>query len=187
MKYCPECGTAIHIPNAKFCTECGISFGLAQNITLGQVSSVTPENSLDLKNHSDNEKADEIQIESPDIGDNSPYVYTLGTKLEDFVEQILLKQGYTSTEKRQKLRGISQALNEIDVIARRDGKLIAVECKNYDEARMVGIKEIRDFQSKLQDLPQFDDAIFVTNARFSSEAEIYSKHNKLVRRTNCSR
>jgi hypothetical protein len=44
----------------------------------------------------------------------------------------------------------------------------------------VGIKEIRDFQSKLQDLPQIHDAIFVTNARFSSEAEIYSAHHKIV-------
>ena len=47
---------------------------------------------------------------SPEITDSSPYIYTLGVKLEDFVEKILLKQGYTSTEKRQKLRGVSQAL-----------------------------------------------------------------------------
>jgi predicted RecB family endonuclease len=50
--------------------------------------------------------------------------------------KILLKQGYTSTEKRQKLRGVSQALNEIDILARKDGRLIAIECKNYGEARI---------------------------------------------------
>lgn len=182
MKFCPECGTAIPIPNAKFCIECGTSLGLTQNTTSSQISSTIPQDSLG-SHQSANQysgKDDEIHIESSDISDNSPYVYTLGTKLEDFVEQILLKQGYTSTEKRQKLRGDSQALNEIDVLAKKDGKFIAVECKNYGEARMVGIKEIRDFQSKLQDLPQIDDAIFVTNARFSSEAEVYSKHNRLV-------
>ena len=37
----------------------------------------------------------------------------------------------------------------------------AVECKNYGEARLVGIKEIRDFQSKLQDLSQINHAMFV--------------------------
>jgi hypothetical protein len=32
----------------------------------------------------------------------------------------------------------------------------------------------------MQDLPQIDDAVFITNARFSSDAERYSKHNGLV-------
>jgi restriction endonuclease Mrr len=43
----------------------------------------------------------------------------------------------------------------------------------------VGIKEIRDFQSKLQDLPEITDGMFVTNANFSSEAETYAKHNHI--------
>jgi Holliday junction resolvase-like predicted endonuclease len=109
----------------------------------------------------------------------SPYVYTLDVKLEDFVEKVLLKQGYTSTQTRQKLEGLSHALNEIDIVGHKTDRLTAVECKNYSEARTVGIKEIRDFQSKLQDLPQIHDAIFVTNARFSSEAEIYSAHHNI--------
>jgi Holliday junction resolvase-like predicted endonuclease len=109
----------------------------------------------------------------------SPYVYTLDVKLEDFVEKVLLKQGYTSTQTRQKLEGVSHALNEIDIVAHKIDRLTAIECKNYSEARTVGIKEIRDFQSKLQDLPQIHDAIFVTNARFSSEAEIYSAHHNI--------
>ena len=81
----------------------------------------------------------------------SPYVYPLGVKLEDFVEQVLLKLGYTSTQTRQKLEGVSHALNEIDIVAHKTDQLTAVERKNYSEARTVGIKEIRDFQSKLQD------------------------------------
>lgn len=55
----------------------------------------------------------------------------------------------------------------------------AVECKNYSEARTVGIKEIRDFQSKLQDLPDVTDGMFVTNTIFSSEAQTYAEHNQI--------
>lgn len=44
----------------------------------------------------------------------------------------------------------------------------------------MGIKEIRDFQSKMQDLPYITDAMFVTNTRFSSEADTYSKHNQIT-------
>ena len=55
-------------------------------------------------------------------------------------------------------------------------KVVAVECKNYSEARTVGIKEIRDFQSKLQDLPDVKEGMFVTNTVFSSEAQTYAEH-----------
>lgn len=58
--------------------------------------------------------------------------------------------------------------------------MLAVECKNYKESRLVGIKEIRDFESKIQDLPYITDAMFVTNTRFSSEADTYAKHNKIA-------
>jgi Holliday junction resolvase len=103
----------------------------------------------------------------------------LGIKLEETVEQILKKRGYT-TEMRQKLEGNSGALNEIDVLAKKQNKVLAVECKNYKESRLVGIKEIRDFESKIQDLPYITDAMFVTNTRFSSEAETYAKHNEII-------
>lgn len=75
MKYCPECGTAIQIPNAKFCTECGTSFGVAQNIISEQASAIGPKNSLESHQLAIG-KADEIQIESPEFGDDSLYIYT---------------------------------------------------------------------------------------------------------------
>ncbi len=81
---------------------------------------------------------------------------------------------------RQKLEGNSGALHEIDVLAKRQNKVLAVECKNYNESRLVGIKEIRDFQSKMQDLPYITDSMFVTNTRFSSEADTYAKHNQIT-------
>lgn len=81
---------------------------------------------------------------------------------------------------RQKLEGNSGALHEIDVLAKRQNKVLAVECKNYNESRLVGIKEIRDFQSKMQDLPYITDAMFVTNTRLSSEADTYAKHNQIT-------
>ena len=84
-----------------------------------------------------------------------------------------------STDRRIKLRGQSGTFNEIDVLAKRDNDVLAVECKNYGEARLVGIKEIRDFQSKLQDLPQINHAMFVTNIKFTSEVAEYANHNHI--------
>jgi hypothetical protein len=43
-------------------------------------------------------------------------IHSLGIKLEETVEQILKKRGYT-TEMRQKLEGNSGALHEVDVLA----------------------------------------------------------------------
>jgi hypothetical protein len=78
------------------------------------------------------------------------------------VEQILKTKGF-STERRLKLTGESGATHEIDVLAKRETDVLAVECKNYCEARTVGIKEPRDFQSKIQDLPQINHAMFIIN------------------------
>ena len=69
------------------------------------------------------------------------------------------------------MRGKSGTLHEIDVLAKRENDVFAVECKNYGEARMVGIKEVRDFQSKLQDLSEINHAMFVTNIKFASGVE----------------
>jgi restriction endonuclease Mrr len=68
----------------------------------------------------------------------------------------------------------SKVLHEINILAKLQNKNLAVECKNYGEARIVGIKEVRDFQGKLQDLPEVTDGMFMTNTSFSSEAETYA-------------
>ncbi len=51
---------------------------------------------------------------------------------------------------------------------------MAVECKNYDWTIVVGIKELRDFHSKLKDLHHDDDALFVTFGKFSSDSMTYA-------------
>jgi hypothetical protein len=107
-----------------------------------------------------------------------PNIYSLGVKLEQMVEQILKTKGF-STERRLKLTGESGATHETDVLAKRETDVLAVECKNYCEARSVGIKELRDFQSKIQDLPQINHAMFITNIKFTSGVEDFAKHNHI--------
>jgi hypothetical protein len=108
-----------------------------------------------------------------------PNIYSLGVKLEQMVEQILKTKGF-STERRLKLTGESGATHEIDVLAKRETDVLAVECKNYCEARSVGIKELRDFQSKIQDLPQINHAMFITNIKFTSGVEDFARHNECI-------
>ena len=139
----------------KFCPNCGKSLW---NVT---------ESSDTL------EEQKEVTVQSGQTA-----IYSLGVKLEQMVEQIIKNKGF-STERRIKLRGQSGILHEIDVLAKRENHVLAVECKNYGEARMVGIKEVRDFQSKLQDLSEINHAMFVTNIKFASGVEEYAKHNHI--------
>jgi Holliday junction resolvase len=62
----------------------------------------------------------------------------------EHIETILKHTGF-STQRRLKIKRISGAFHEIDVFAKQNNKVIAVECKNYSRDRIVGIKEIRDF------------------------------------------
>lgn len=155
MKFCTECGSQLPLGQAKFCPNCGKSLW---NVT---------ESSDTL------EEQKEVTVQSGQTA-----IYSLGVKLEQMVEQIIKNKGF-STERRIKLRGQSGSFNEIDVLAKRENDVLAVECKNYGEARLVGIKEIRDFQSKLQDLSQINHAMFVTNIKFTSEAAEYANHNHI--------
>ena len=54
-----------------------------------------------------------------------------------------------------------------------------VECKNFGESRNIGIKEIRDFHSKLLDLPDITDSMFVTNIGFTSGVQDYASHHNI--------
>jgi len=104
----------------------------------------------------------------------SSNTYNLGINLENFVEDTILRTGYINTEKRKKIEGMSGTLHEIDIMAYNKSNIVAIECKNYTIP--VGIKEIRDFKSKLDDLPHISEGIFVTNSRFTSEATNYANH-----------
>src|SRR6266516_5777072 len=105
----------------KFCSECGSELPIV-------LTRFCPNCGANLSHSiSDFERR---EIEQPDI-------YSLGVKLEQMVEQILKTRGF-STERRLKLKGESGATHEIDILAKREIDVLAVECKNYGEARSVG-------------------------------------------------
>jgi hypothetical protein len=111
---------------------------------------------------------------------NEPNDYSKGIKLETFVMNILKEQEFDDIKTRQKLSGRSQSLHEIDILAKKNNRNIAIECKNYAETRIVGIKEIRDFWSKLQDVSDIYYGIFVTTSKFSSESILFAKHHNII-------
>ena len=76
-------------------------------------------------------------------------------------------------KKRKRIEGISGILHEINIIAHKGNIIIAVECKN--DTILVSIKEIRDFKSKLDDLPLISK-VFVTNSKFIEESINYANH-----------
>jgi len=168
MKFCPECGSQLPIGTAKFCSNCGKSLWVTTSET------VESEGQKIISEQC--EKGEQQQQIKGDFQNQT--VHSFGIKLEETVEQIHKDRGHT-TETRKKMIGNSKALHEIDILAKRQNKVLAIECKNYNESRIVGIKEIRDFQSKLQDLPEITDGMFVTNTNFSSEAVTYAKHNQI--------
>jgi Holliday junction resolvase len=155
VKFCPECGSQLPLGPAKFCPNCGKS----------------------LWDATDSSNILEEQEEAP-VQSGQTAIYSLGVKLEQMVEQIIKNKGF-STERRIKLRGESGTLHEIDVLAKRENEVLAIECKNYGETRLVGIKEIRDFQSKLEDLPTINHAMFVTNIKFTAVVEEYANYNHI--------
>ena len=163
MKFCPECGEDLR-GSTKFCPECGFNMApmIAQEAGKKIVTS-------DIQGES---------VFDEDILQEPPPEKTtraLGTNLEDTVEKILQDRGF-STETRTKRRGTSGQLNEIDIMATRNRVIIAVECKNYAESSKVGIKEIRDFGAKMDDL-DIKKGLFVTSSDFSRDAIGWAMNN----------
>lgn len=159
MKFCPECGEDLK-GSTKFCPECGINL-----------------NNMPKENPVQNEIKTEYT--EPVLDSNEPVIQRttrdLGTRLEESVERIFKDRGY-QTIRGQKIRGQSGQFNEIDVLAKRGSVALAIECKNYTEDRKVGIKEIRDFVAKLDDL-NINKGLFVTSSDFSSDAMGWASNN----------
>jgi predicted RecB family endonuclease len=151
LKSCPECGSDLPVGTANFCPTCGKKLWEKESDSLKSFA-----------NENQSQRSDRP-------------IYAQGVKLEDMVEEILRNKGF-STLKREKLQGKSTAIHEIDVLAKKDNKTLGVECKNYGETRTIGIKEIRDFHSKLKDLPDINHALFVTNVAFTTSVEEYANH-----------
>jgi hypothetical protein len=129
LSYCPNCGATL-AQKAKFCSECG-------NPLLGDT------------------KADNSASETP-IEESEVSIFELGNRLEEVVEKIYKSKGYI-TIRRQRLVGVSGTKSEIDIIAKRGNRAIAIECKNYSYP--VGIDKVRDFSEKLRDVQM--DGVFV--------------------------
>ena len=178
MNFCPECGSSLNVGSVKFYHNCGKNLwqSLSNNtattinsISLTESSSSNDEIFQDIMT----EKEGQLKIETGQENISTTTIYNLGVNLEELVEKILKKKDY-STQRRLKLKGKSGALHEIDVFGKRKNKSLAVECKNYEQDIVVGIKEIRDFHSKLNDLHHDGDALFVTYGRFSSDTVSYA-------------
>ena len=148
-KFCPECGYRLLNENAKFCSECGYSFR-------------------------------ELSVEKPEVKSESekysPNIYQLGEKLEEVVEKIFQAQGF-ETERRRRLKGKSGTINEIDILAKKGRRVIAVECKNLSTP--VGISQVRDFTTKLEEL-KISKGYFASNTEFSSGAKQFAEHRNIT-------
>ena len=146
----------LEFENAKFCPECGFS------LTKGEVS--TKEEILTKKEIPTKEAVLGGQSEEKPSGS----VFDLGNKLEEVVEKILQANGY-ETERRKRVHGKSGTLSEIDIIGRKNGKTVAVECKNFSQP--VGIEKVRDFAYKLKDVGCGWKGVFAAYNDFTDSAE----------------
>ncbi|MBS7615239.1 restriction endonuclease [Candidatus Bathyarchaeota archaeon] len=153
LNYCPSCREKLQIPNPNFCPNCGNDLRKQEEITPLQ------------------EENTEVQVQAA--------IHELGEKLEECVEKILVSKGFR-TKRRERIRGISGALKEIDIVATRGSKIIAVECKNWKNP--VGVDEIEKFWAKLKDLGSQWRGIFVSYpGGFSEDAEIFADHYNIDR------
>jgi hypothetical protein len=144
LKFCPNCRAEIRFEGAKFCSECGYSF--VQNI-----------------------KSEDIKPERHATTELEFDISELGKKLEEVVEKIYNTKGYL-TKRRQRLVGESGTRSEIDIIAKKGNRVIAIECKNYSFP--VGIDKVRDFSEKLRDLRL--DGVFVALSGLTKDAEQFA-------------
>ncbi len=153
MKFCPNCGIELKVQQAKFCPECGTPL----------VSNKSPK--TDSPNSKINMNYEETAKSIPEIN-----VYDLGNKLEDVVELIYKSKGF-ATQRRQRIEGESGTKSEIDIIAKRGNRIIAIECKNYNDA--VGIDKMRDFSEKLRDLHL--EGVFISLNGLTQDAEQFAE------------
>jgi len=147
MKFCPHCGAKLSVEGAKFCSECGAKLSSEDNLI----------------------KVEEGQAEKEEFQEVKLNVYDLGVRLEETAAKIFEKMGYR-VELRKRLATRSGATAEIDILITRGNRRRAVECKNYDVTRAVGVSELRIFKDKLNDTG-LSSGIFIINSVFTEDAE----------------
>src|ERR671927_412842 len=112
MKFCPECGSQLLIGTAKFCPNCGKSLWVTTSKTNDSNSSSTATDNDVIQSkeiiYSSKDSFKEIPKGEEIRGEfQEETTHSLGIILEETVELILKKRGYT-TEMRQKLEGNSE-------------------------------------------------------------------------------
>lgn len=157
-KFCPECGGKLPTPDAKYCSDCGT-----------RLEATTASDTSFPRRGREHEPPgcdySEENLTSP-IRVN---VYDLGVKLEETTADIFQRMGYHA-ERRKRMPTRSGATAEIDILLQRGTRVKAVECKNYDPSRSVGVSDLHVFRSKLEDTGIYA-GIFVTNTCFSEDSE----------------
>lgn len=147
-KYCPECGVKLPKKDAKFCMECGAKIEL---------------------NKDKNQDTQPQKI-------NKAYIFNLGEKMEEAVEQIFIAKGY-DTKRRQRIKGNAGTINEIDILAQKKRIKIAIECKNYSTP--IGQSQLRDFVQKLKEI-RINNGYFVSNSDFTSGANKFAQQMNIT-------
>jgi hypothetical protein len=173
LKFCPNCGTKIEFQQAKFCPDCGISLTVPEKTAHPQ-----PEISQATLIDTDTEKTPNqspIELETIPVGAKIN-INELGNKLEDVVERIYQSRGY-STLRRQRIKGVSSTLNEIDILAKKNTRTLAIECKNHSST--VGIEPLRDFNGKLSEIGLVGKGVFVAYSGLSQGAEEYAQFHRI--------
>ncbi|OYT41670.1 MAG: hypothetical protein B6U78_02645 [Candidatus Aenigmarchaeota archaeon ex4484_224] len=100
-----------------------------------------------------------------------------GKLFEDLVEEIFKNQGY-QTKRNLILEGKSGAKHEIDILAIKGKKKIAIECKYRENEEKVGKSEFATFLLKLDDL-EIKEGYLVTNSYFSDNVLLLAKKYKI--------
>jgi len=150
-KFCPECGSQIKFENAKFCTDCGFNF----------------QNNISTVSESGDTKVQQ------NVSFN---IFQLGEKMEEAIEQIFIAKGY-KTKRRQRIKGTSGTINEIDILAIKNRKKIAIECKNHSTP--IGQNLIRDFYIKIKEI-RIPNGFFASNSDFTSGAIKFAQQNNIT-------
>jgi hypothetical protein len=157
LKFCWNCGAQLQDPNSRFCPECGTD--LATSAPEGAKSRQADGNA---------------SIKDSPFAPRPLTAKEMGNTLEDNVATIFKRMGY-NVQVRQRF-STQSGTAEIDIVLTRGERKRGVECKNYGPARYVGIKELRDFKGRLEQVGIIS-GLFVTNTSFSGEAEQYGESN----------
>jgi hypothetical protein len=156
-KFCPECGTRLSEPNPKFCPECGANLGHQEARPVDTAKAIPPPPSPDAR-----------PSVHEDVEMRKVNAYELGQRLEQMAASIFKNLGY-SVEVRKKVQTRTGSVCEFDVLLRRGQRTMAIECKNYDVSRAVGIQDLHVFRDKLVQSDIYS-GIFITNTTFSEDA-----------------